>query len=474
MATFTDLVAPDTNAAFILPAQKTLDLLVGYGVPYPGNNIQPPQFEVVTLAEANVNITVEDNVVKFLTQIYSKLKTNNFGTVALSRTDVTTTDPATQSAIYNFYTINNNASGDIVVSSTAKPFNSAISDLERTYHQQALMFIMDLFSNHKLDYHDNPHHDNGVNLVNVWTDFFQALYNKYISLVSNPASLEAFIASKTAILDIASLSNYMQPGEALFIAPIEVVNALIATNNSSPNSFNNTVSLIDPQLPTPSFYLSPELFLFRYAIISSVNQLAPGITPLQKIQYYLQTFVKPGPGTIQYEELLEITGSGSYANYYAPALLNGTFPRMNSTLFVQALVNITDITTIPILTLSSSISSDTLTVFKPGSVINGYQVALLVKGILYEMSLNTTSNVILFSIVYTTTGLTITYVDQTGTQNILTQGIQDLTLDFDTIQIGIPVEEPTATIVNVLQTLAIYPTILSNDQLSLLFNTTFS
>lgn len=478
MVALNGLLAQSPVVVAPLPAQSTLDLLASYGVPYPGNAVPAPSLELIRMAETWTPDTTIETITAYLTEVYPKLRPNSYTSVGLSFASTVTADPNTQSNIYNFYAISNNCAEDILPPGTAKPLNAAITDLERTYSQYALMFIMDLFDKHLEDTSDNPHHDSGENLANVWDDFFQTLYNKYTSLVNNPVDLESFILDKTTPRDIATVDGYMLSDQLLYIVPYAVINAMLAAHNNATNGSIHPILqaalTAEITIPIPSLYFDPTLFCYRYAMSPSAGSvITDTMTPTQKINYFLGQFAMLGNVPIHESEILQI-GTPYYGSYYVASPLNGSFPRMNGTLFVKASVDITDLNTVNILTLSSSTTTDSLIIVKIGGEQNNYQINFVLDGILYENPLYTTSDNVIFFLVYTPSGITIEYLDQDGTEQTQTRAFENLVFDFDTIQVGVPVSYPNNISPNTIQLLEVFPDVLSSVQMSLLFNTTLS
>lgn len=433
MVVFNGIVAQSKVTPTPLPAQKTLDLLTSFGVVYPGNAVSAPTLELITLTEISPSTISSDIITKFLKDIYPKLQPNNYTSVAFSFPANATVGNDIQSSIYNFYSISSNDCSDIVPAGTAAPLNSAITELERTFNQYALMFIFDLFYKHTHDVSDNPHHVDSTNLADVWIDFFQILYNKYVTLVDNPLTLDVFIASKTTSYQLATMDDYLDSNEVGFVISFEIIMAMIATHDAlTDNSVHPTLQetlSAETTLPSPSYYFNPGLFLLRYPESSDTTT------------YYYESFS-----------------------------LNSSLSRLTGSIFLNASIDITSDTLINILTLSFSSTTDYLTIEKLADSQTGYQINCSIDGTVYQNTLNTTSTNLLFILNYTTTGITIIYVDENSNQQTITQEIANLAFDFNTIQIGIPVAYPNTTQSNTFQELAFYTTNLSDDQISLLIN----
>ena len=437
MVVTTGLVAEYPVDILPPPAQSTLDLLASYNVPYPGNKVRAPSVELITLSQAEYTETVDGNIYKFLTEIYPKLKPNNYTNIAMTIFSDTVTDPSTESSIYNFYSISNNENSDIVPPDTAKPLNAAITDLERTYSQYGLYYIFDIFAQHSDDILDNPHHD--TTLVNVWNDFFNAIYKTYTLLIKPAMAYDAFVTIKTGSSSVATIGGWSLPIQQTYLVPEAVELAMLNSHDTEVDALVHpalqTILSAEIDLPRSTLCITPDLFWGRYPIVST-------------------------PTTI-------IGSSHSY--YYGTSPLLGTFPRMNSTLFLQADVNLTDTNNIYILNLSSSTSTDTLTIVKNGTDNNKFHIAINFNSSTYDFQIITTSNVLLFALQYTTTGISVTYINQSNAQIVTFTTINNLTLDYDTIQIGIPCSYRKDIYSNVLETFLVYDSVLTTDQLNLLF-----
>jgi hypothetical protein len=472
------LVAPASASIAPQPAQKILDLLLSYGIVYPGNAVPAPTFELITLAEKAECETAEFAITKFITEIFPKLQPNSYTPVAFTAVDSDNVDPAINSGIYNFYSVTNNKNSDIVPPGAAKPLNAALTELETIYNPYALSFIMNLFYQHMNDITDNPHHDS--TLDNVWNDFFGALYLKYTQLVQDAAPLAEFISTKTVGLDIATLLNYTDPSSANFLVTLTVMNALLAAHNTSTSTSTHstlqTYFQAETQLPEPRMYITPELFMGFFTVLSPTETLylVEELEPIQKINYFITNVYSTISGPSGQSAATQI-GEPGYIDYYNTGSLGDMWPRMNGTIYMEFILDLNSTATVNVLEISSSVTTDSLLVQKNGQETGQFHIIINFGGVIYDNVVPAASNSIVFAFVYTTSGLAVTYLDGNGNQQVGSELIQNFTLDFDIIQLGIPVSYPYNTAeTNCIQKLAVYPRPLTSDQISLLLGTILS
>lgn len=458
-----------------LPSPAILNLLAQFGIQYPGNAVQAPDVNYTTLQTAAPDESFAGQVLKFLTQLYPQMQPTESTSVAFSGADDVTLDTDVTSNIFNFAAISNNGESDILPPETAIAMNAAVVDLEQTFSPYALSFIMDIFTKHMEDIIDNPHHTS--TLVNVWNDFFQYLYNKYSQLVSAAASLDEFISEKTTGVSTATLAGWMTPAQLLFAVTLQVGQAIIALHNDA------TDASIHPALqdaltsaityPNPMFSVTPELFLNRYntnpSSVSGLSVDSTNLTASQKIEFYLQSYYAGDAEAASTSELINIGTQEKVGTYYA-ATLNQTFPQAQGTIFLNAVVDMNSAIAISVIKFANLLTGDSLEIIKELDTTTGYHIVVNVGGVITDTIIPVLNDTLIMAITYSGTGLSVSQWNGTTT-TVTPIALSNMYYDYNMIQIGLPaVRSWMAASINYVQELTIYPTILSADQINVLFN----
>lgn len=465
------LVTPSIEFAYPEPEQRILNLLYSYGYIYPGNQYQAPDLKLITLTESTINESINAAITRFLTDIHPKLRPSVLTPIAMTASDQVYVNPLSQSNILNFSSVDDNSKTDIVPSGTAKPLNASITNLETIFHRYALTYIMNIFNTHAADVSDNPHQVTGVELVDLWTDFFQALYAEYILLIPNGSTLEEFIIAKTEALPIATLTNYTDPTLADFISSIEVTNALITTHNTATDpSIHPTLQAdlsAEITLPRTSYHLVPELYIHQFEIQSPTPTLCP-INSLSAVMVIDHAAILAEAAISPTNLLTELATEGYYP-YFMPVSLEAGWPPLNGTCFFNVTVDLNDPNMIPLLNIYNSISNDNLIIQAGAGATSSLSGCLYSKGLLHPFSIPAYENNVTFFITWTSQGINFYYVNNLGNLTSISIPIPNLVLDYDTIQLGIPLSYPAEiTTKNSIQEFTIWKSVLSTAQMNLI------
>ena len=477
MVSAVGLVAQSIPIIYPEPSQKILDLFYSYGYKYPGNSAPAGDIDLITLTLLSETPTTQSNITKFLTSIYPKLRPSELTSVALSFEEQIISNPSIQSNIYNFYSLTNNTYSDILPGAVARPVSATVTNLETIYNKYALSYILNIFNKHASDIIDNPHHVSGANLQNVWNDFFQALYNKYITFISPAATLQEFITSKTTMLQVANLQDYLEPTTQNYLSTLDTTNALINTHNISTDSLVHpelqTILSAEVDLPNSTYYITPNTYMNQFDTLSTTPTvyLIDELTGIQKINWFVINMAAVISQVAVGASIITLMGTPGYKPYYYPYPLYNTWTPINGTLFFNITTNLADTNTIPIVTLSNNSTGENITIEKVGGVTNSLSILVYVQGIAYGISIPAFQNNVTFFLNWTTSAITIYYLDANGNLISSVTNISNLVMAFDTVQFGIEIDYPeNTTNVNTIQEFTLYKKVLTVEQMQIITN----
>lgn len=499
------LLAP-ASAPPLPPTTQTLALLATYGVTYPGLSIDAPTLNTTQLTTAT-SLSQVETMTLFLTDAYPLLQPSTYSPVAFYELTVTT-GAAVSAEILNFAAISNQNTSQIIPPETAKTIYNAISGLQQIYHEGLLTYMTSVFDAHQADIVDNPHHDHV--LINLWSDFFQGLYTQYQTSTTTPMDQPTFIILRTVASTRAYPSEF-SPQATTAPDPVDMISNFLVKYTPPPSTtpmvlwdytwqttIPNLTAYVSAEvlgivfswhtqgvdatihattlqaaltaefpIPPPSLSVTADIPYALYDVITVTNP--PVLFAADTVNGQIVSYLTPSSGLPVADNSFAGLGLTGFTPVYGNAPLGDRLARLNGTLFVVG--NFTQAASaIGVLALTSQTTQDSLAVIVSPLGTPGYQIVLIHQGTTTTLSAPVSGSLMCFTLVYTPTYLTLSYVDSNGNEGTQTGSVVNLALDLDSIQLGVALA-PLNTVSSGVQILRAYPSVLSSATSLLLLTT---